>query len=193
MGNWDQDRFFSPAGHADARLLAVLAWLWVLVATPFLTNPSCAVYVRILLVFTWLVLAVCWIWLPIFEPTTVFRSPRGRRLWLSAALAGLVGLLLAFTNLGLTARVALSERWLLDYARPLREGSSQLDHRSRVVGLFRVEETEVCDGAVLLFTSPSHEDGQGIAYVPPKAGVPYHVRLVRHLYGPWYRFEQKYP
>lgn len=192
MGNWEQDRILSPASYATARLLAVLAWLWVLIAAPFLTDASCNLYARIVLVFTWLALAIVWVCLPIFEPTTVFRSPRGRRYWLSVALAGVLGLLLTSPHVGLTARVALSERWLTAYAQSVRSGRGQILHQPRMVGLFRVDETEVCDGAVLLFTSPSHQDGQGIAYVPPEVDVPSRVRLVRHLFGPWYRFEQKF-
>jgi hypothetical protein len=192
MGNWERDRLLSPTSYAAVRLLAGLAWLWLLVALPFLTNASCGLYPCILLVFTWLALAVAWVCLPVFEPAIVFRSPRGRRLWLSVCLAGGLGVLLAFTDLGLTARVALGERWLRAYAQSLNSGTRQIIHQPHTVGLFRVDETEACDGAVLLFTSPSDQDGKGIAYLPPEADVPSHVRLVSHLFGPWYRFKQKF-
>jgi hypothetical protein len=116
----------------------------------------------------------------------------GRAWYVAAAAAGVLGLVLAFTDVGLIARVAASEPWLTAYVEEVTSGSGESPLPPRWVGLFDVQGTLEEDGAVVLFTSVDFIDRQGVAYLPPGKRLPPRCRGVRHLYGPWYRFDWKF-
>src|SRR5437899_997592 len=84
------------------RALAVLAWLWLLVARPFLTDVACNLFVGGLLCGTWVLLALAWLLVGLVG---LRHSQTGRSWWL-AAIAGCLGVGLTFTDAGLVARMA---------------------------------------------------------------------------------------
>src|SRR5579883_1330806 len=86
------------------RLLAILAWAWLLVALPDLTDAAAAIPFAAYLAVIWLVLAVAWFVLPFVSPGGL-RTKAWRRWWLAAAAAGMTGLVLGFTDMGLRARL----------------------------------------------------------------------------------------
>ena len=77
------------------RVLTVLAWLWLAVALPFLTDAGCNMFIGLGLAASWAVLAIIWLILL----RVGWRAGRGW--WLSSWVAGGPGLVLAFTDLGL--------------------------------------------------------------------------------------------
>ncbi len=172
-----------------AKLLAVFACLWLLVALPFVTDAACPLFATLGLAIHWLILAFAWLF-GLWAPFLV-RSSSARRWWLSAGIAGLLGLLLAFTDVGFMFRVALSERALGAYVATVPSGTKNSSHSNRLVGLFLVDGTEENNGAVVLYTSSGFLDRYGIAYVPPGAIPPSGVS-VKHLFGPWYRFKWRF-
>jgi hypothetical protein len=179
---------WNGGGAGWARLLGTLAWLWLVVALPFLTDASCFFLIALVLAGSWLVLGVAWLGLPLVLPAAL-STRSGRGWYLSAAAAGLLGLVLAFSDLGLVARVAVSDPWLTAYAAAVPPGTQERPPEPRWVGLFRVNETDEQDGVVMLYTSQDFLNRQGVARVRPGKTPPGRVRLVRHLYGPWYAFE----
>lgn len=182
----DRETSWSPMS-----LLVALAWLWLVTVLPFVTDAACNMFIGFALAVSWMLLALVWLCVPLFAYPSL-RSPRRRSYWLSAGLAGLLGLLLAFNNVGLQLRVALSERWLVEYVATVPPGTRESLHPFRRVGLFWVDGTEEKDGVVLLYTSTSFLNRYGVAHVPDGATPPTHLRNVRHLFGPWYSFEWKF-
>src|SRR5271170_5237899 len=85
------------------KVLAVLACLWLMAALPFLTDTGCNILISLGLAASWLVLGIGWLAL---LPLS-WRS--GRRWWSFAGSVGCLGLILAFTNVGLILRIALCE------------------------------------------------------------------------------------
>jgi hypothetical protein len=173
------------AGAFQARTHAALAWLWLLAALPFLTDAACNVLAGLVLLASWSFLAVAWLAVGV-----VSRSRTSRLWWLAAGVAGGLGAALAFTDIGLVARVAVSRPWLDAYARQVAPGTA-VAHEPRWVGLFLVEQTEEEAGVVFLYTSRSFLNRNGVAWVPPGQGT---TRLgSRHihdcLHGPWHGFE----
>jgi hypothetical protein len=176
-----------PVHLAGPRLLAMLAWLWLLVALPFLTDASCVVFVGLALTCGWLGLGVAWLLLPLVARGAL--STGARRAWyVAAAAAGVLGLVLAFTDVGLTARVAISDPGLTAYVEEVTSGAGKSPLPPRWVGLFRVNRTLEYDGVVVLFTSQDFIDEQGVAYIPPGKQLPSRFHPVRHLYGHWFWF-----
>lgn len=172
--------------RAYAVSLAAMAWLWLLIAIPFLTDAACNFFAGMALTLFWMLLALAWLAGLFFASCF---SPRAGYLWLSAALAGVLGLLLTFTDLGFQLRVALSERWLTAYVSAVPLGAKDALHSERQVGLFGVDGTEESNGVVLLYTSHSFLDRHGIAYIPVGTVPPPQVRSLKHLFGPWYSFQ----
>ena len=109
-------------------------------------------------------------------------------IWLTVPAAGLMGVLLAATDVGLLLRVVLSERALRnDIAQ-----APQLDPVTpHWVGLFHVEESRSFDGGVYFYTSHSWLNRHGVAQVPAGSKTAPRTRL-RHLYGDWYSFEWRF-
>ena len=171
-----------PAG-----VLAALAWAWLLLAAPALTNVAAEFFTAFLLGATWLALALCWLCLPFSSPGLLCS-----RRWLAAVAPITLGLLLALTDLGLLARVALGRGSLEAYAAAIPEGTDEPDHQPRRVGLFLIDGTESPSGAVLLYTSRSFIHRHGLALIPPDAEVPPRVRKLRRLVGNWHSFEWYY-
>jgi hypothetical protein len=170
-----------------ARILAALAWLWLVVALPFITDAACNIFAAFVLGFAWMALALSWLCV-LFAVPFLSRSSSARLWWASAGLAGLVGLLLAFSDAGLILRVALSERALNAYVATVPPGTKNYSHPNRLVGLFFVDGTEESNGVVALYTSSDFLDRHGIIFVPDGATVPEYLRGLRHLYGKWYSF-----
>jgi hypothetical protein len=173
------------------RLLAVLAWLWLLVAIPFLTDIGCDLLVGFLLFFTWLLMAVGWIVLAFPWRSKTLSS---RLWWFGAGIAGCMGVGLAVTDVGLTVRVALSQPWLDAYAAQVPANTHDSRHKPRWVGLFRVDGTENEQGVVFLYTSQAFINREGLVYLPPGSGAgPFGLRYVQgRLSGPWHRFWWKF-
>jgi hypothetical protein len=169
----------------------VLVWAWLLASIPFLTDVAPGLIVSLAFGGLWMVLAFSWLLLPLCV-TACFRSPTGRRWYLAAALAGLLGLGLGFTDVGPRLRVAACEPALAAYIKELPPGGHGWLHGPRGVGLFVVDGTEECGGVVLLYTGRSYLDRYGLAYnsdgkpLPPRRGV------VSHMYGPWYIFKWRF-
>ena len=172
---------------AGLRVVAVLAWLWLLTALPFLTDVSSGLLAGFFLFFAWWMLAIAWFILLMGS----FRSRRARCWSLSAALAGSLGLGLAFTDIGLVARVALCRPWLDTYASQVAPGTEESIHKPRWVGLFLVDGTEEKEGTVLLYRG-GFINRNGLVCIPPDKRSPSHVRHIQHLFGPWHRFEWKF-
>src|SRR5262249_33980231 len=161
------------------RVLTVLAFLWLAVALPFLTDAGCNMFVGLGLAASRAVLGIIWLsFLPVG-----WRA--GRRWWLSAGGAGCLGLGLGLTHVGLVGRVALSESSLEAYAAEVRP---DFLHPPRRVGLFLVDGESTQAGIVFLYTSQSFLNREGLAYVPPGTELPAQIprHHLRHLYGPWH-------
>lgn len=167
-------------------ILAGLSWLWLLTALPFITDAACNFIAAIVLALTWFALALTWL-CGLFVPY-LLRSSSARLWWSSAGLAGLLGLVLAFSDVGLILRVALSERALNTYVASISPGTQNPIHPNHQVGLFFVDGTEESNGVVALYTSSDFLDRQGIIFVPDAATPPGHFQSLRHLYGKWYSF-----
>jgi hypothetical protein len=178
--------FMAPA--VQGRTHAALAWLWLLAALPHLTDAACPLPVGLLLFATWVLLAVSWLAVGVFS-----RSRTGRLWWLAAGVAGCLGVVLAFTDIGLIARVAVSRPWLDVYARQVTPGTAAA-HEPRWVGLFLVEQTEEEGGVVFLYTSRGFINRNGLAYVPQEEGtVRFGGRRINdRLHGFWHSFEWKF-
>jgi hypothetical protein len=168
-----------------------LAWLWLLLAIPSLTDVASSFVAGSLLAVGWLVFALAWLLLPLFRPGAL-GSPAGKQWYLGAAAAGVLGLLLAFTDVGLRLRVAASEPPLRAYAAAVPPGGYGSLHEPHRVGLFLVDGTEERDGVILLYTSAGFLDRYGVAYNPGAKPLPAGRRQLRHLYGPWYSFRWKF-
>ncbi len=107
-------------------------------------------------------------------------------IWLTVPLAGLLGIVLVTTEVGLLARVALSDTALRKHIAKAQPAAPQC-----WVGLFQVEESRSYDGGVYLFTSHSWLNRHGVAHIPAGSKIAPRIR-VRHLYGEWFRFEWKF-
>ncbi len=140
---------------------------------------------------SWLLLAIAWLCLPVISGSFL-HSRAGKAWYLSAALAGLVGFLFAFTDLGLKLRIALCESRLTAYAANVGPETSETLHGARRVGLFEVDGTEERAGVVLLYTSRSWLNRHGLAYNPQGKQIQGRFRPLQRLYGPWYSFEWKF-
>jgi hypothetical protein len=160
----------SPASIAGPRFLAMLVWLWLLVATPFLTDANCFFPIALPLAASWLVLGAAWLLLPFVSPGSI--SSRAGRRWYVATAA--------------------SDPWVRTYVADVAPGTRDALHEPRWVGLFRVNGTEEYDGVVMLYTGWDFLNRQGVAHVLPGKSPPEWFRRVRHLYGPWYTFEWKF-
>lgn len=174
----------APRSSRRVRLHAILTGTWLLVALPFLTDAACNMFVGMALSAAWLVLAVAWLVLPIRPGVT-----RDDMVWWAcAANAGCLGLVLAFTNIGLIARIALSESSLIAHASHVAADGGDFLHDQQLVGLFLVDGEESYQGVVLMYTSQGFLNREGIAYVPPGTPVPTQIprRRLRHLFGCWY-------
>jgi hypothetical protein len=174
---------------APARAVAVFAWLWLLAALPFVTDAACDILAGLIIFFSWCFLAFWWAGMgavgwPLPGPA--------RRWWLSAGLAGCLGPALALTDAGLIARVALSRPWLDAHAAGVVAGTNELPEGPHRVGLFVVDETREMDGVVVLYTGSGFLNRNGIARFPDGPVPLPRIRYVRHLTGPWYRFEWKF-
>jgi hypothetical protein len=171
------------------RTLAALAWLWLLIAIPFLTDSACFFPAAIFLLATWVLLAVAWL---VAGLTSWSRSRRSQPWWF-AAVARCLGVCLTFTDAGLIARVRLSRPWLDAYACEVTPGTASA-HESRWVGLFLVEQTDEEDGVVFLYTRGGFIDRHGLAYVPDNQQKSlFGIQLIgRPLDGPWHTFEWKF-
>jgi hypothetical protein len=169
--------------------LAVLAWLWLLLALPFLTDAACNVFAGLFLFGTWLLLAVAWLFVGLVGLPHSLSS----RLWWAAAVAGCLGVGLAFTDAGLLVRVALSQPWLEAYARQVPLDSRDTLHEPQWVGLFRVDGEENRGGAVFLYTSYGYLNRYGLAYIPSEQAFHQFSRMrKRPLLGEWHVFEWKF-
>jgi len=165
------------------RLLALAAWGWLAVALPHLTDASCDFFAGYALTLVWLLLAAVWLMLMV----PVLAKRKGRLSWLTAGLAGCIGLGLSFSNIGLKARIALCESSLTVYASEVAGQGGHFLHSPQRVGLFTVDGEMTSQGVVLLYTSHSYLNREGIAYFPGDTLAPPLPRHhLRHLYGPWY-------
>ncbi len=180
----------SERGHPYARVLAAMTWLWFLAALPFLTDAACNFLMAGVLAISWMILALAWV-CALLMRHSLLNSASARRWWLSAGLAGLLGLLLVYTDLGLLLRVALSERELNAYNAAVPSGTRNIIHSNRQVGLFLVDGTEEINGVVVLYTSSSFLDRHGVVFVPDGA-IPPSDLSTRHLFGPWYSFRWRF-
>src|SRR4051794_14752740 len=90
-------RLPNPAG---VRLLAAFAWVWLIVGFPFLTDAVTDFEVGLALAASWLFMAVVWVIIPFASPGGLW-SRQWRQWWLAAGTAGVVGLGLGLTDVGL--------------------------------------------------------------------------------------------
>jgi hypothetical protein len=173
--------------HVRLIILTAIAWLWVIVAIPFLTDTGCHLFIGGPLALTWLGLGFTTFCSLFLMPET-FKSLRGVCWWFLLFVALLVGLSLFYTQIGLKARVRLSEKSLENYVARVPAGTKAINHADQQVGLFLVDGIEERKGAVLLYTSDEgFLDRNGLAYIPDGVDPPTGVGL-QHLFGPWYWF-----
>jgi hypothetical protein len=181
-------------GPVAAFILAILAWLWLVLALPFLTDASCPMFVGFALTGTWLVLAVFWfaVGLQFWDGLTSSRATK--RGWIAAGVAGALGVLLAFTHVGFMVRIAMCESALRNYIAQIQPGDGEFLHEPRPVGLFRVDGEENYRGVVFLYTSCAFLNREGIAYMAPEINPEWEIprHRLRHIYGPWYWFYWKF-
>lgn len=172
---------------SSAGVLALLAWLWLVVALPFLTDASCHFLIGFALAGSWLLLGFIWICFLLSAPD-VLRFRSARRWWVLAGSAGCLGLFLAFTKVGLILRIALCETSLSHYASQVMVDGRDFVHAPQRVGLFWIDGEESYQDVVFLYTSQAFLNREGVAYVPPGTTPPEHIprRYLKHLYGPWY-------
>jgi hypothetical protein len=183
----------SRTNTRGVRLLAVFAWIWLLVAIPFLTDAASPFPIGCGLALSWFALAVAWWTMPFVSAGGIFSKP-WRQHWLLAGIAGALGLCLAFTNIGLIARLYLCDRQLAAYATSFAPGAREVDRDDpAIIGLFNVEETEEYQGAVYLYMGWGFLDRGGLVYFPGIGAPPNPGRIsTHHLYGPWHRFRWRF-
>jgi hypothetical protein len=176
---------------ARERTIAVLAWLWLLLALPFLTDAACNMIAAMGLFMAWALLACAWLLIGLAGPAKAWT---GKGWWIAAGVAGCLGVGLALTDAGLRVRVAVSRSWLDAYAEQVPADTRDRLHEPRWVGLFRVDGTESIDGTVFLYTSSSYLNRHGIVFVPPEQGAPQisRRRINGRLHGPWHSFTWKF-
>jgi hypothetical protein len=172
----------------EVRVLALCAWLWLLVALPFVTDVTTSFPVDLVLSAGWLMLISVWLGIP-FISSADFQSPRWRRWWLAAGCAGLICGTLAFTDIGLIVRLYLCETQLNAYADTIEPGAVEHFDDPITVGSFHVDETDEYNGVVAVYTCHGFLNRYGIARIPEGASTPPWLRGFRHLYGQWYSFE----
>src|SRR4051794_7046974 len=71
------------------RLFCLLAWLWLLVAIPFLTDAASGFAFGLSLRGSWMLLPLGWLTTPIFFPASL-RSRAGRHFFLASGFAGIL-------------------------------------------------------------------------------------------------------
>lgn len=179
-----------------AGALAVLAGIWLSIASPFITDVSCNWLVSAVLLVSWISLACLAIG---FVPVYFSLAPPRPRSWIPvhcwlAAVAFLaLGLISAVTDLGLILRVKVSEPWLNEYVAQVEAGTSERHEPSRRVGLIFVDETFERQGVILLYSCDcGFLNRCGVAYVPQGARLPGRIGLLRNLSGRWYSFEWRF-
>jgi hypothetical protein len=170
------------------RLFVVLAWLWFLLAIPFVTDAACRFDAFLLLAWSGGLIGFVWLVVTLVYPALLKRPTRLR--WLSVPLAGLLVVVLMVTGWGLLVRVFLCEGSLQDSVANV-PANSEADWSPRRVGLFWVEDVKEYDGGVYLFTTQSFVSRHGVAHIPDGIQVAPRVS-VRHLYGSWYSFEWRF-
>jgi hypothetical protein len=174
-------------------VLALLAWLWLILALPFVTDASCNMFVGFVLAASWMLLAAIWL-IQVFISAAVRGSWSGRSWWMASGFAIWLGILFAWTDVGLIIRIKFCESSLASYASQVPPEGGQSGHNPQLVGLFLVDGEENREGIVFLYTSRAFINREGVAYVPegvtPKERVS--RRRLHHLYGPWYWFSWKF-
>jgi hypothetical protein len=182
--------------------LAVLAWLWLLTALPFLTGSDgeiliggkagflLDVFFFVFFFLAWCVLAFAWL---LLAWAGAWRS----RWWWAAGVAGwlgaLLGVLLPLTGAGLMARVALSRPWLDAYVKQVPINDGEYIHEPRWVGLVQVDGTVNDGGAVFLYTGHDWINRHGIVYIPPdQESRQFPRRRTWPLLGRWHCFYERF-
>jgi hypothetical protein len=167
-----------------ARCQAVIAWLWLLIAVPFVSEPHHNLFAMLFLGASGFCIGMTWVLYSVTWPQ--FLSQPSRKWWLSIPLAGSLGVALLFSNYGLALRIMLCENSLREYIATVPPGQPA-DGKVQWIGLFRVEEVTEYQGAVYFYTGAGFLDRSGLAYIPPGL-LPTPKIRVHHLYGPWYTF-----
>jgi hypothetical protein len=172
------------------RTLVILAWIWLLAELPFVTNVSLDLCLTFpLLFFFGFMLELFWLAMTAAKPARRV-SPKGKW-WLSVPCVGLLALTFAITNWGLAIRVMLCETELQAAVDEVKGNQPGFDATPRRVGLFPVRTTLWANGEVRFCTN-NELNFAGIAYVRPGTeGLPSR-RTPTHLYGPWYRWWEKF-
>jgi hypothetical protein len=178
----DVDRLGAPIRF---RLLAALAFGWLLLAVDGFSNTACDFDQVILLLYGGLGLGVGWMLATCFALHRL-QSWRDWAFWLAVPCAGLIGMLVAPTDVGLRCRFALSESALTERAESLLAGADASTFPS-CVGLFWVRRAEVDQGVVYFYTSQSFINQEGLAYSNLPIGSPPR-KSIQPLAGPWHRF-----
>jgi hypothetical protein len=182
--------FRLPPDLLGVQLLGIGAWAWLLVAIPFFADTATPFpLLDLCFAAAWIALACAWFVSPIVSAAGLRWAP-WRRWWIAAGVAGVIGLIVAATDLGLVVRLFLCERQLTAYAAAVAPGTSDVLQEPTSVGLFRVDKAEEDRGAVYLYTN-SHQ--VGLVYFPGGTSPPYRGGMkTHHLYGPWHLFRWKF-
>ena len=180
------DRLGAPSRF---RLLAALAFGWLLLALDGFSNTTCDFDLLMLLLFGGVFLGLGWVLATGFALHRL-QSWRDWACWLAVPCAGLLGMLFATTDVGLRCRFAMSESALTERAESLLAGADASAFPSRV-GLFWVRRAEVDQGVVYFYTSQSFINQEGLAYSsqpivsPPRKSIQ-PLAGPRHLFVWWF-------
>lgn len=167
--------------------LAAASWLWAVLCLPSATNAAVGLDFCLLLPLGGIIgLTVAGVSLGLlWNGFGRVRRTRTVALWTLCLLAFAWTWLLLLTDVGLMARIALSERALLAAAEIIEPYGSTSD--AGWIGLFRVSRIERNGEAIAFETAPVFMDSYGLLYLPPGSAAPTGWRVQEHLIGNWYR------
>jgi len=172
------------------RSLVILAWIWLLAELPIITNTSWDLFLTFLLILFGFALGLFWLTMTAEKPARCL-SPKGKW-WLSILCVGLLALTVAVTNWGLALRVMLCEAELRAAVDEVNGNRPGFDSTKQRVSLFYISGLDRGDGRVYFRMNNEGLDFTGIAYVPPGTEGLSSRRHLTHLYGPWYRWWEKF-
>lgn len=174
------------------------ACLWGLWALVELTDVGTDFMSALMLIFFAGVIAVAWICCSaavIFVPG---KDRRRCRLFWFAPLIGAGALALCSNQNGLKLRVWLCESTLREHAEVYRQNPKLAERQStKWIGMFEVRAVLAQEDQVAFRTGQGFFCDYGIVYRPDGATlVDHHLSLgsrsYRHLYGPWWRYEESW-
>lgn len=160
------------------RPLATGAAVWAVVSLPFVTDAGAGLLYVLFVIPGAGLLALVWVGATAGSLSAGFRPRLDRTTATWAATPGLLAAvwLIGWSEVGLIARVRLSERALLAGNPP-----------PGLIGLFYVNHTEGGTNGAVAFDTGGLIDRVGLLYLPAGAPPPLGWKAVGHLTGDWHR------